>query len=253
MKRELLAATAALMICATSAFAGGYELQCNAPQTLVGEDANDRNPVQRIAVDYSWDDHAWRVFHQLRSGAVVSRQVQYGITDTSNSIKTQWQGKLLRQPWLFMIGEIKKNGNEFVYHEWMYDTKRGNALVMQAMAQCAGADTFAQSLPTPTARLDAPTQPYAQAPAIPHRPASRRQCRRRRIPIRPLHQHNSRQRRRLRHRLLIEPLLIRSNLRKQILIGARSEPNCLTSALVKSCPSACRETARRKVRRGPKV
>ena len=117
-------------------------------------------------MDYSWDDHAWRVFHQLRSGAVVSRQVQYGITDTSNSIKTQWQGKLLRQPWLFMIGEIKKNGNEFVYHEWMYDTKRGNALAMQAMAQCQ-ARTPSQSLPTPTARLDAPTQPYAQAPAIP--------------------------------------------------------------------------------------
>ena len=55
-----------------------------------------------------------------------------------------------------------------------------------------------------------------------HRPASRRQCRRRRISIRPLHEHNSRQRRRLRHRLLIEPLLIRLNLRKQILIGARS-------------------------------
>lgn len=164
MKRELLAATAALMICATSAFAGGYELQCSAPQTLVGEDANDPNPVTQIAVDYSWDDHAWRVFHQLRNGAVVSRQAQYGMADLSNNHKTQWQGRLLRQPWLFMIGEVKGNDRgEFTYNEWMYDSKRGNRLVMQAFARCTERAPQ-QQLPTPTAKVE-PTQPYAQAPA----------------------------------------------------------------------------------------
>jgi predicted aspartyl protease len=168
MKRVLLATTMVVML-VTGAHAGGYELQCGAPRTLIGEDANDSNPVARIAVGYSWDDHTWRVFHQLRSGAVVARQTQYGMTDASNDRRTQWQGRLLRQPWLFMVGEIKQDGAEYVYHEWMYDSKRGNALVMQAMARCTARTP--NNLPTPTAKLDErATQPYAEAPAPTQQP-----------------------------------------------------------------------------------
>ena len=87
-------------------------LSCNAdrPRCWYGADDGDTNPVVVTAVSHSWDDHSWRVFHQLRSGAIVSRQAQYGMTDTStDNRRTQWQGRLLRQPWLFMVGEIKMN------------------------------------------------------------------------------------------------------------------------------------------------
>ena len=155
MKRFLLGTVAFVLLAVSSASA--LELECGAPRTLVGEDANDTNPVMRIAVGYSYDDHAWRVFHQLRSGAVVARQTQYGMTDVSNSVKTQWQGRLLRQPWLFMIGEVRTLEGGYVYHEWMYDSKQGNRLVMQAIARCTAR---APALPTPTSQ--APTQPYGQ-------------------------------------------------------------------------------------------
>jgi len=164
LKSKLLAATAALTIC-VSANAATIELQCEAPRTLVGEDVNDTNPVTATAVGYSWDDHAWRVFHQLRSGAIVSRQSQYGMTDTSKAgVKTQWQGRLLRQPWLFMTGEIKKSGDDFEYHEWMFDSKQGNRLVMQSINRCTRRAP-AERLPSPTAQL--PTQPYAQTVPLP--------------------------------------------------------------------------------------
>jgi len=158
MKKFLLAITATIML-ATQANAalGSIELQCGPPKMLYGADDGDTNPVIATAVEHSWDDRSWRVFHQLRNGAVVSRQAQYGMTDTSAlNAKTQWQGRLLRQPWLYMIGEIKQNKQteQLYYHEWMYDTKRGNALVMQSMTTC----TKRQQLPVPSAQAPAPTQ-----------------------------------------------------------------------------------------------
>jgi len=160
MKTTLLAA-AALLICASPVLAGVYEMECSAPTTLVGEDT-DSNPVVRISVRYSGDDRSWQVFHTLRNGAVVSRSGQYGMTDMSGTSKTQWQGKLLRQPWLTMIGELKRNttgGYDYGYHEWMYDSKRNNALVMQSWAPCKSA----QQLPKPTAQQ--PTQPFVGSTA----------------------------------------------------------------------------------------
>jgi hypothetical protein len=170
---KFLPTAATLLAFAGSAHAMSVQLQCEAPQMLFGADANDPNPVVATAVEHSWDDHSWRVFHQLRSGAIVSRQAQYGMTDASaTDRKTQWRGNLLRQPWLFMIGEVKQNKttNEMFYHEWMYDSKRGNALVMQSYSRC----TVRKQLPTPTAQLD--TQPYAQPPAqTPPEPAPTQQ------------------------------------------------------------------------------
>jgi len=161
MKKFLLATAAVLALC-VSAQAASIELQCGPPKMLYGADDGDTNPVVATAVSHSWDDHSWRVFHQLRSGAIVSRQAQYGMTDTStDSRRTQWQGRLLRQPWLFMVGEIKMNKQteELFYHEWMYDAKRGNALVMQSMTTCTRHQQPAPQLPVPT------TQDTTQPPA----------------------------------------------------------------------------------------
>ena len=167
MKKLLLATAAVLALCA-SAQAASIELQCGPPKMLYGADDGDTNPVVATAVSHSWDDHSWRVFHQLRSGAIVSRQAQYGMTDTStDNRRTQWQGRLLRQPWLFMVGEIKMNKQteELFYHEWMYDAKRGNALVMQSMTTCTRRQQPAPQLPVPTTKLELPPtqQPPPQA------------------------------------------------------------------------------------------
>ena len=164
MKKLLLATAAVLALCA-SAQAASIELQCGPPKMLYGADDGDTNPVVATAVSHSWDDHSWRVFHQLRSGAIVSRQAQYGMTDTStDNRRTQWQGRLLRQPWLFMVGEIKMNKQteELFYHEWMYDAKRGNALVMQSMTTCTRRQQPAPQLPVPTTKLELP--PTQQPP-----------------------------------------------------------------------------------------
>ena len=163
LKSKLLAATAALIICASPAVAGGYNLNCGAPQILVG-DQNDPNPVTLAVVRYSWDNRSWGVGYQFRDGGVVVRNNQYAIEDMSNERRTQWQGKLLRQPWLVMVGEIKKavDGSYYTYNEWLYDTKQGGRLVMQSIARC---NTFQpkQELPRPTAD-NAPSQSYAANP-----------------------------------------------------------------------------------------
>jgi len=147
------------MLLISTAAASAFEMNCDAPRTYLGEDRS-ANPVAKIDIKYSPDDHAWRVFHYLRDGLVVSRSEQYAIMDASNDRRTQWQGSLNRQRNLYMIGEVRRVEDGILYLEWMYDRSKNNALVMHAAARCAMASP---SLPQPTSQ--APTQPHAQAPA----------------------------------------------------------------------------------------
>jgi hypothetical protein len=157
MRRPVLAAAALLLI--STAAASAFEMNCGAPRTYLGEDRS-ANPVTKIVIKYSPDDHAWRVFHYLRDGLVVSRSEQYAIMDASNDRKTQWQGSLNRQRNLYMIGEVKRVEDGILYLEWMYDRSKNNALVMHAAARCAMASPPPQQ---PTSQ--APTQPQPQLPA----------------------------------------------------------------------------------------
>lgn len=134
MKRSLLAAAALLLI--STASASAYELNCAAPRVALGDDFADNNPVVSVEVQYYPEDHAWRVFHHRNDGLVVSRGEQYAIQDASTDYKAQWQGSLNRARHLYMIGEVKRVDGVLLYTEWMYDRRKGNALVMQASARC---------------------------------------------------------------------------------------------------------------------
>src|SRR5580765_6488435 len=91
-----------------------YELSCAAPQTFVG-DTFDNNPVTGITVRYSPEEHAWRVFHRLLDGSIVSRSEQYAIVDRTDTTKVQWAGSLNRQRNLYMIGEVKRVDGKILY------------------------------------------------------------------------------------------------------------------------------------------
>jgi gag-polyprotein putative aspartyl protease len=154
MKRSLLVAVALVSI---STAASAVELTCAAPRVAVGDDPRDNNPVVKIEVKYSNADHAWRIFHHLRNGLVISRSEQYGIQDASNEHKTQWQGSLNRARHLYMIGEVTRAGTDgIVYLEWLYDRNKNGQLVMHAQARCA---TTSPPIPQPTASLSPIPQP----------------------------------------------------------------------------------------------
>ena len=135
MKRSLLAAMAAILISTTAASA--FEVNCGAPRVAIGDEP-DNNPVVNVSVRYDANDRAWRIFHRLRNGLVVSRSEQYAVLDATSERKTQWQGSLNRNRSLYMVGELKRDDtNGITYMEWMYDRAKGNLLVMQATARCA--------------------------------------------------------------------------------------------------------------------
>jgi len=67
----------------------GPNLICGAPHVLLGDDPRDNNPVVSVEVGHSPDDQAWRIFHRMANGQVISRSEQYAITDWSDAYKTQ--------------------------------------------------------------------------------------------------------------------------------------------------------------------
>lgn len=117
-------------------------LVCGAPVVSVG-DTHDRNPVVSVEVKYSAADHAWRIFHHLANGEVVSRSEQYAVVDASSDGKRQWRGSLNRNRSLYMIGEARREQGQIIYAEWLYDRNLGGRLVMQATAKCSMGDANA--------------------------------------------------------------------------------------------------------------
>ena len=113
MRRIAVAAAAALISTAAHA---SPDLICGAPTVLLGDEPFDRNPVVSVEVSYRPDLHAWRIFHHLADGAVVSRGEQYVIVDLSNERKAQWRGSLNRNRSLLMIGEVRNGNGALEYH-----------------------------------------------------------------------------------------------------------------------------------------
>jgi hypothetical protein len=149
MRLKTTASTALSVLAITSAvtFATAFpshaqNLICDAPLQIVGQP--DTNPVTRVEVSYFPADHAWRVFHHLADGRVVSRSEQYAMTDaTTGPRNVAWQGVLRSARNLTMFGMVMVKDGTPLYVESIYDTARGNAKVMQSMALC----NYAKSSP----------------------------------------------------------------------------------------------------------
>jgi len=162
MKCSLPAATAMLLI--GTAAASAFDLKCGAAQIALGDDPRDRNPVIGVTVSYDPHLRAWGVMHMFRDGSTISRNTQYGMRDASeDGRKVQWKGTLFRQPVLWMIGEVRREGEAITYYEWLYNSAKGNLLLMHSAARCQRVNP----IPSPTAQTPA-TQPYAQAPTQPY-------------------------------------------------------------------------------------
>jgi clan AA aspartic protease (TIGR02281 family) len=119
-------------------FQSDADIICGPPRMLYNLDQSpDTDPVVSVEVSYNPKDHAWRVFHHLRSGGVVSRTDQYAAVDTSDGGRTQWTGTLNRNRSLYMVGEVKfDRQNHPLYNEWLYNRGQGNRLEMNLVAKC---------------------------------------------------------------------------------------------------------------------
>jgi len=146
-----------------TAYNSDADVVCGRPQVLFDLDRDPgTNPVVSVEVSYFPKDHAWRIFHHLANGAVVSRSEQYAITDMTDDHKTQWAGSLNRNRSKYMVGEVKFNQqHEPFYYEWVYDKSHGNRLEMNSVAKCAWNDQQ-QQLPAPTSQA----APQPSAPVV---------------------------------------------------------------------------------------
>jgi Bacterial SH3 domain len=170
MKRLLMTVAACALLTTT---AQAYEVTCGAPQVLFGDDVRDNNPVVSVEVNYEPDDHAWRIFHNLRNGLVVSRSEQYAITDASTDTVAQWQGSHGRQRHLYMVGEVRRENGGIYYHEWQYN-RNTNSMLFQSKTQCRPiavaplvmqSDRPLPSQPLPSQRQQVASVLYFQVPS----------------------------------------------------------------------------------------
>jgi clan AA aspartic protease (TIGR02281 family) len=157
----------------TSSADAAIELRCSAPTLLVGQDATrPEYRVVRTDVFHSENAHTWEIRHYLSGGAVVSRDVQYALSDTSSDGHTQWVGLLNRNPKLRMVGELQKDGNSNIhYDEWLYDDAQGGKLVFSASSACQRTDApqtqVAQSNPRATGPSSSLPSPSDSVPIYP--------------------------------------------------------------------------------------
>lgn len=159
MKRSLLAATAMLLISTAAASAAPtiYEAQCDAPVLTIGDDPRDHNPVTEISVLYTPTSGQWNVFHTLTTGYVVERSEQYLISDQTGGNIVRWQGTLIKNRNIVMVGELTRNQSGIVYSERQYDRNR---LIMSMSTHCV--QVTQQAAPAPAPVRDA----YAYAPMV---------------------------------------------------------------------------------------
>jgi clan AA aspartic protease (TIGR02281 family) len=185
-----------------AAYTSDADVICGRPQILFNLDKSpDLDPVTSVEVSYEPKQHAWRVFHHLSSGGVVSRTEQYAAVDTSSDRKVQWNGSLNRNRSMFMVGEVRFNDQkEPFYYEWLYNRSQGNRLEMSLVARCEW--NRQEPLPSPSSQAKPPvvagddkrvkTVPYrsSEAPQA-QLPASPAQSRKDSIPIYPGHEGNA--------------------------------------------------------------
>jgi len=154
MKRIL---PAAVILCGLGSSAHAT-LICNAPTQTVGANTG-RNPVIYTVVWHDANNH-WNAIHTLQDGTQIDRATQYVITDDSQSPGHHgWHGRLIRNPSLWMSGEVFPGTTGTVtYSETIYDEAHGNAVRMHSEAVCHRSDQ-------PTSNPPVVAQAPAPAPA----------------------------------------------------------------------------------------
>jgi hypothetical protein len=147
------------------------DVVCDAPVVEFNTDRRpDTNPVVRVEITYSLNDHAWRIFHFLANGGTVSRSEQYAIVDMSGRTLTQWRGTQRANPNGTMVGEIKfgTRTHDPYYYEWHYNNGQ---LDMSSKAHCRMVNDQAPEVDTPTppqpqSNNVAPSAPRTLAPTV---------------------------------------------------------------------------------------
>jgi clan AA aspartic protease (TIGR02281 family) len=141
-------------------------LRCSNITTAVGKYA--ANPADTIEVDWNWN--YWNIVYTLNGngGQIVSRNSQYDLADHSNNQHAMWSGYFRKNPKLLMQGDLIPAQSTLTYQETLYDTNRGNLIVMHQSAPCVitNPQDFASPPAAQAAPPPAPTPSYtAQAPS----------------------------------------------------------------------------------------
>jgi hypothetical protein len=151
-------------------------LQCSPGQIVVGSPpADPQYAVAGTTVEFG--TAGWRIEHRLANGTVAARSSQYTMWDASANHSVQWRGRYTRNPNLFMIGEVFNSGipHHLIYKEWLYDTSKGNALVILTQADCINVydqNVLVETTP-PSAEPTPPPQQSAQPQSNPEAEAAR--------------------------------------------------------------------------------
>jgi len=104
-------------------------LNCTPNETL----SASRDPIVGITIDLTGQD--WRVTYFAKSGNFYRRSDQYVIYDTSNSGHS-WRGFLKASPYLMMAGELRRDGEHYIYVESLFDRRHGVAKVLENRVSC---------------------------------------------------------------------------------------------------------------------
>ena len=144
-----------------SSAANAVVLDC-APHVFVGGPGHNEVVSTRVT---RADNGDWSVVHTIVNGQVVTRGLQYTMTDDPvnarrTGVVAMWGGPLARNPNLYMFGRIwSANGTQH-YSERLYDRAHNNKVVMEVDAVChpSSYTTFVQS-PPPSATPSPPFSP----------------------------------------------------------------------------------------------
>ncbi|HEX4715086.1 MAG TPA: hypothetical protein VH164_09190 [Ktedonobacteraceae bacterium] len=109
--RKLFLASVAVLALTSAAEARDYPTAVCGQATVVPYEY-DPNPVIMTEVSYNPETHVWGILHHRQDGSVVARAQQYAIVDgsTGDGI-ARWEGDLLRNPTLHMVGTMDKSGH----------------------------------------------------------------------------------------------------------------------------------------------
>jgi clan AA aspartic protease (TIGR02281 family) len=136
---------AGMVALAASSANASIRLQCDAPVIATGEGPG-ANPVVSISV--SQEGHVgggWQIIYRLADGKVISRNEQYHLADYSDASSTKWKGQLRKNPNLWMVGEIFRDGSGYRYREFIRDAVKGGQVTMDMSARCIDENVVAQS------------------------------------------------------------------------------------------------------------
>lgn len=135
---------AGTVVLAASSANAGISLRCDAPIIATGA-GTDANPVVSISVSQEGNvGGGWQILHLLADGTVVSRGQQYHIADYSDASSTKWKGQLRRNPNLWMVGEIFREGTGYRYREFIRNASTGGQIAMDMSARCVDDKVVAQ-------------------------------------------------------------------------------------------------------------